>query len=274
MHLKPFYKYTGGKIKEMKNIQQFFPSSGVERVVEPFCGSCSTAFHFELPALVSDINDHVTNLLSVVKSPELFSKLMDKIKETNITETKTEENNKHLETLYYKQRDDYFTTTDPVEKAYRYLIIRQLCFSGMTRVNSKTGKSNVPYGWYGLFKTRLDVSYHNMLQNWDIKNQSFEKTIAETTETDWILVDPPYYQRNSKYGVNSDAGESEDFHIKLSQSLKKTSAQWLLIHSDCDLYRELYKDFNIRTKDFQYAQNFKGRDMKKSKVQHLYITNY
>ena len=44
---------------------------------------------------------------------------------------------------------------------------------------------------------------------------------------------------------------------------------------DHDFYREQYKDFNIYTKDFQYAQRF-GKDKNHSgaSVQHLYITNY
>ena len=34
---------------------------------------------------------------------------------------------------------------------------------------------------------------------------------------------------------------------------------WLLIHSDCEFYREMLKDYNIITKDFKYMQNF-GKD--------------
>ena len=272
--MKPFYKYTGGKTKEINKIIKFFPKE-TKRIIEPFCGSCAVSFNFGLPAIVSDINDNVINLLEVVKDKNLYDQLIVKINHTNIDDKKTEKNNLHLEKLYYDQRDNYFLTKDKVEKAYRYLVLRQLCFSGMTRINQSTGNSNVPYGWYGMFKTRLNLNYHNLLQTWNIINQSFENTIdMATNNDDWIFIDPPYFERNSKYDVNSDAGESKELHIKLFNKLNKLKTKWLLIHSDCELYRDLYKNFTINVNDFQYAQNFKGREMKQSKVQHLYITNY
>jgi len=49
----------------------------------------------------------------------------------------------------------------------------------------------------------------------------------------------------------------------------------MIVHSDHEFYRETYKDFNIMTKDFVYAQRFgKDKNHSKAKVQHLYITNY
>ena len=49
----------------------------------------------------------------------------------------------------------------------------------------------------------------------------------------------------------------------------------MIVHSDHEFYREQYKDFNIMTKDFTYAQRFgKNKDHGGAKVTHLYITNY
>jgi len=268
--MKPFFKYPGGKSRELKHIMPMLPTS-YSRVVEPFAGGAALAFHLEKPALVSDINDNVTNIFYVVKDEKPFSQLIELINGTNISEGDVV---KHLEKIYYHYRDEEFGNTDPVTKAYRFLLLRQLGFSGMYRVNTKTGKSNVPFGWYGKFQTKLDRSYHELLQSWNIKCQSFERTLAEVLVDDFIFLDPPYYERNSGYGTSSNAGTSEDLHVTLHDKLKDISASWLLIHSDCELYRDLYKDFNIVEVDFFYSQNFKGRDNKKSAVKHLYITNY
>lgn len=273
--MKPFYKYSGGKTREMKNISAVFPAE-TKRIIEPFCGSCAVSFNFELPAIVSDIDDDVINLLSVVQDDEMFKELQKKISETNITETKTEENNKHLEKVYYFLRDDCWRTEDRVLKAYRFLVLRQLCFSGMSRVNNKTGKSNVPYGWYGLFSTRLSQEHSDLLKTWDIKLQSWEKTIAEARTGDWVFLDPPYFERNSSYEVGSDAGTSEVMHRALAKEcaiLQEKQIPFLLVHSDCELYRDLFKDFIIQDKAMFYSQNFKGRAVKDARVGHLYISN-
>lgn len=273
--MKPFYKYSGGKTREMKNIKAVFPEN-ITRIVEPFCGSCAVSFNFELPALVADLDDDVINLLQVVQNDKNFAALQVMIAETNITDVKTEENNKHLEGVYYFLRDECWKTDDVVLKAYRFLVLRQLCFSGMSRVNNKTGKSNVPYGWYGLFNTRLDASYSELLKTWDIKLQGWEKTIAEVRTGDWVFLDPPYFERNSSYEVGSDAGTTEHLHRGLAEAckdLQEREIPFLLIHSDCELYRDLFKDFDIKDKAMFYSQNFKGKGVKDARVGHLYISN-
>ena len=164
--MKPFFKYTGGKTRELKNIRPYIPAS-TQRIIEPFCGSCAVAFDAELPAVVGDLDDDVINLLQVTKHSKQFNQLMKLVDATN-PPIGTPDPAKVLETIYYHQRDDQFGVADPVKKAYRFLVLRQLCFSGMTRFNAKTGKSNVPFGWYPVFKTRLDETYTQLLQSWDI----------------------------------------------------------------------------------------------------------
>lgn len=271
--IKPFFKYPGGKTKELKYILPMIPRD-IERIVEPFAGGCALAFHMELPALVSDINDNVTNTYQIVKDTDKFKILLDLINETNLRSDDPEKNIKHLEALYYRYRDDEFENTDPVIKAYRFLLLRQLGFSGMYRVNVKTGKSNVPFGWYREFKTRVGTEYHDLLATWEIHHQSFEETLKMTRPSDFLFLDPPYFERNSTYGTNSDAGDVEDLHRSLVRTLGTVDCPWLLIHSDCELYRDLYSSYHINEIDFRYSQNFKGRDNMKSVVKHLYITNY
>lgn len=272
--MKPYFKYTGGKTREMKKIVPYIPVD-VKRIVEPFCGSCAVSLATEKPALVADIDDDVINLHQIVSNAETYNDLMSLVQATNIDQEKTERQIKHLEKLYYYLRDDEFGTTDKVLKAYRFLVLRQLCFSGMTRFNHKTGKSNVPFGWYPLFKTRLDDTYHQLLSSWEIKLQGFEQTIAEARSGDWVFLDPPYFDRNSSYEVKSNAGTSEEVHTKIREllyGLTEKNIPWLMVHSDCELYRDIYKDCSITHEAMFYSQNFKGAGIKDARVGHLYIT--
>jgi len=270
--MKPFFKYTGGKTRELKNIRPYIPAS-TQRIIEPFCGSCAVAFDAELPAVVGDLDDDVINLLQVTKHSKQFNQLMKLVDATN-PPIGTPDPAKVLETIYYHQRDDQFGVADPVKKAYRFLVLRQLCFSGMTRFNAKTGKSNVPFGWYPVFKTRLDETYNQLLQSWDIQLRSWEITSGVATPQDWVFFDPPYLERNSSYEVNSDAGTSTVLHAAMQKECSRlTSAgiPWLIVHSDCEFYRDAYNDCDINVFDIHYSQNFKGAGIKNARPGHLYI---
>ncbi|AYD80884.1 DNA methyltransferase [Klebsiella phage KP179] len=264
--MKPIFKYSGGKSKELKHIKKVLPS--FKRLVEPFAGGAAVSFALEKPALISDIRENVINCYKTLADETSFNIVMKNIeiwKSMDIEER---------EKLFYKFRDDEFTNTDPVVKTLRWIFIRQQVFSGMDRINAKTGKLNAPFGWYKSFTCNLSEAHHNFLKNSEIYLQGFDKTISMTNKDDFIFLDPPYFERNSDYGNGNNDGESELLHRQLAKCLKDTPAKWLLIHSDCELYRELYKDYIITDMDFMYSQNFKGRSNEGSKVKHLYIRNY
>ena len=281
--MKPIFKYTGGKARELKRIHKIISGIEFDRVVEPFVGGGAFAFDQEKPALVSDIRANNIDVYKAVQDEAEFTTLLNKVEET-----KKETDRKELEKIFYHWRDEKYQNCDTLwEKAFRWIIIRQLCYSGMDRVNGKTGKFNVPYGWYPKFATRLNIEHHNLLKDWEIKECSFEESILESTEDDFIFLDPPYLERNSDYGSDT---HSFKLHEDLLELLKNTKSKWLLIHTQHSFYEDSYKDFNILTDDFAYASqwaprvkkslNLKGKEGRKlaeqsdRKVKHLYITNY
>ena len=155
-----------------------------------------------------------------------------------------------------------------LERAYYYIVQRQLCFSGMERYNSD-GLFNVPFGHYQSFGCNLSKQHHDFLQNVGLMSKSFEELDYEGRPDAFYFIDPPYLDRLG-YGQ-----ESEDLHEKLAAKLSICTAPWLLIHNDCEFYRDTYKDYNIITQDFNYAQRFgKDKNHEKADVTHLYITNY
>tara|TARA_A100001234_G_C12439816_1_gene306467 strand:- start:146 stop:637 length:492 start_codon:yes stop_codon:yes gene_type:complete len=144
----------------------------------------------------------------------------------------------------------------------------------MERYNAK-GEFNVPFGHYKKFACNLN--YENSGQYWEMLSQSsimcgdFELALNEATADDFVFIDPPYLDR---LGYHSGDG-GDDVHSRLVARLKDAPYKWMIVHSDHEFYREQYKDFNIMTKDFTYAQRFgKNKNHGGAKVQHLYITNY
>lgn len=264
--MKSFFKYMGGKSREIPTISTMLPNN-IDRVIEPFSGSAVVSFHLEKPAVISDINSDVINLFKVVKDKFMFYQLNDLIS-FHLKKGASEEE-------YYKQRNilNNKQESNEVIKAFSFLYIRQLCFSGMHRI-SNNGDFNVPFGWYPNFFTPLNINYHNLLQTWEINLCSFENTLINSKSGDFIFLDPPYYERNSDYGGGHDMGTSEELHISLFNLLDKITYPWMVVHVDCDLYRQLYKNYDIFSKNFTYSMNFKGRKSSTNKVAHLYIRNY
>ena len=261
--MKPVIKYQGGKGKELPIIKEMMPKH-FTRVVEPFCGGAAVSFGMGYPALLSDINKDVINLYHTIADPSVYPSL-----QRNVDEIKGYDHDK-LQEEYYKARDVINTDASSFTRALSYIIVRQLCFSGMERYNAK-GEFNVPFGHYKKFSCNLSPQHHNLLKKCDIRYGSFVNTLGSVSDGDFVFIDPPYLDRLGY--TEGDGGYS--LHCQLYGILSTLSVPWMIIHSDHDFYRQQYKDFNIIEKDFAYAQRFgKGKDHSGAKVKHLYITNY
>ena len=262
--MKPVVKYQGGKTKELPLIKQLAPS--YKRIVEPFCGGAAVSLNYGDVCVLNDINKLVINLYNVIGSDEYF------ILQNRINEIKCYEHDE-LSKVYYSSRDiinspEKHTT---IEQAVAYIVVRQLCFSGMERYNSE-GKFNVPFGHYKKMACNLSPEHHQFFNDKvSLSNKDAISIIEQCNEDDWIFLDPPYLDRLG-YTTGDGGGK---LHQRLVDVMKKTKSKWLFVHSDSEFYREELSNFNIITKDFKYMQNFgKGKDHSGSKVQHLYVTNY
>ena len=80
--------------------------------------------------------------------------------------------------------------------------------------------------------------------------------------------DELHYTTGSKYIKVTSKNSVSAFVVNT------TKVKWLLIHTRHPFYEKHYKNYNILTKDFQYASQWKGRKQTDRKVKHLYITNF
>jgi DNA adenine methylase len=264
--MKKIFKWPGGKTKELKRIKSLLPDI-LNNVIEPFAGSAALSFDLEKKSIINDNDDHIMNLYYVIQDANKYKQLK------NDCDLATKFNKNQLEDHYYICRDKINTRdfSNDIEMAYSFLVVRQLCFSGMFRINSKA-EFNVPFGHYKSLKFNLNDYHHEFLnQKVFLFKDDFENIIKLARKDDFIFVDPPYLQRadydiTSKFTIND--------HQRLFNLLSNTNAKWLLIHCEDPFYKQMYKNFNILSGDFQYSLNFKGRSNENQKVNHLYITNY
>jgi DNA adenine methylase len=264
--MRPIFKYSGGKSRELKRITQMLPDN-FTRVIEPFAGSAAVAFHLEKPAILADIRENNIRVFEQVRDNfDLVFNYLETLKTKTIEE---------LEKEYYYQRDDQFGVQDPVEAAIRWIVLRQLCFSGMDRINVKTGKFNVPFAWYPKFACNLHSGHRDLLQHFELILGDWSTAYDLARPDDFVFLDPPYFNRNSEYGGETEGwSDEETLHREIAEKFRTIKTQAMMVHIDCPLYRELYHGYTIIQKDYTYSQNFKGRDNSGAKVGHLYILNY
>jgi DNA adenine methylase len=279
--LKPIFKYSGGKSKELKFINTILPNS-YERIIEPFVGGGAFFLSNDKPAIINDNNPLVINFYKVVSDTNLFSQLMEKYNNASKLGLDNSQSKEQLRStsgnlcnLYYEARsciNKNNSNSADVELAFSFLVVRQLAFSGMHR-QDKNGNFNVPFGWYKKLSSTIKQEHHNKLKDTQINFGSFEESMKNLIETDFIFLDPPYLERA---GYKDTTGTtSEELHIQLNQILKNTKAKWMVIHTDIPLYRELYSGYNFISKDFNYSQRFgKDKDHSSADTKHIYITNY
>jgi len=259
--LKPIVKYQGGKSKEIPVIKQY--AKNAQRVIEPFAGGAAAAFYLGKPSVLCDINHNVINLYQVVANENHFPQLLE-----DVNALKSGDHDE-LEAEYYVARDyinehKNSTNYDP-QKAYCYIVLRQLCFSGMERYNSD-GDFNVPFGHYKNFSCNLEPKHHEFLKTCELIHGSFEN--VEIQKGDFVFIDPPYLDR---LGYTEGDG-SLSLHQNLLEWTKELQTDWLLIHSDHEFYFDNYE--HILTNEFGYSQRFgKDKDHSNAKTYHLYISN-
>ncbi|MCL2597713.1 MAG: DNA adenine methylase [Paludibacter sp.] len=162
-----------------------------------------------------------------------------------------------------------------------YFFIRNYTYSGMFRYNAD-GEFNVPYGGIGYNGNSLDkkIKYisskeiQNRLQNTTIENADFYDFMKSknTTENDFIFLDPPYDTEFSTYDQNEF---TQNDQMRLANFLiKETNCKWQLVIKNTDFIHGLYEKDSIKIKYFDKSYNVSFMNRNDKKTEHLLITNY
>ena len=261
---RPFLKWAGGKSRLISQYHRYFPKD-FNTYYEPFLGGGAVFFHLQHhPAVLSDINPELINVYRCVR---------DQVK--NLIALLAEHQRKHNKDYYYWMRSDVGRTK--IEKAARLIYLNKTCFNGLYRENSK-GEFNVPIGKYNnpkICDPDLLYSASAALKSAEIKVRSFDKVLKYAKKDDFVYFDPPYYPLSSTSNFtayNRDFFSKED-QIKLRDvfaELASRGVKVMLSNSDCELIRELYRNFDIREISASRAINSNGN--KRGKIAELLVT--
>jgi len=297
--MKPFFKWSGGKRKEIPLVEPLIPEK-YDTFYEPFLGAGALWLHLEpKKSVVNDNFAEVMNFYKVLQSDtekfvnkinslrtsytsEMKAVVRDKEVENRITLQTEElalldaparkEKRKEIKTLKEELNKDIYPIANKYyyyyrdnnfntdfDKAVRFYMLRQLSFSGMLRFD-KGGKFNIPYGWYNSFK--------GIEQNTD----KIKEVLANTTFlcTDWqdaiagatsedFVFLDPPYTTRTFSTYHPDGAFGKDEQIKLADWFKSKQSRALIIINKDEFTEGLYRDYIIDIYDHEYAVKYRDR---------------
>lgn len=174
-----FIRWAGGKSWLIPFVQDLIQDLNYNNYYEPFMGGASIFFSLDIKkkSFLSDVNEELVNAFLEVRDNA------DRVIS-------------HLKT-YNTDADSYYCiraleSTDPVEKAARFLYLNATSFNGLYRVN-RLGQYNVPYG-----KRTVSINHDRIIEaskkliNADICCRDFDCIRDQLVTGDLIFLDPPY----------------------------------------------------------------------------------
>jgi DNA adenine methylase len=264
--LVPLFKWCGGKKDEIKYFKHHFPKN-YDTYLEPFFGGAAVLLYLQpKKSAISDVHEELITFYKQVKNKKMdeIYTFMDK--------------NKNDENTYYKIRNMDRNTEkkmSDLDIACRFFYLRKTCFRGMLRYNKK-GHFNIPYGRYKTYNFDIlkNKQYEDLFQNVNIHLEDFEYIFKNyDNENNFMFLDPPYDTPFSDYGYCSFGREK---HKRLAELFKKSKCKCLMIISETEFIKELYKDYIVETFDKKYKFRIHSNRINTDNIdkKHLIIKNY
>lgn len=269
-----FVKWAGGKTQLLSQFKPIFPRK-FKGYIEPFVGSGAVFFFIKKEfnpekIVLSDTNEELINAYLVVQNnlEELLG-LLRVYKEN------------HSKEYYYEVRALDVAKLSPVERAARFLYLNKTCFNGLYRINSK-GLFNVPFGKYknpNIVNEKTLKEANKLLQGVTIKLQSFEKSLYDIDEGDFVYFDPPYYPLSktanfTSYTKKTFLEEDQRDLALVFEKMNQKGVKVMLSNSDTEFIRRLYTNNGFKIQTVKARRVINCNASKRGEINELVVMNY
>lgn len=257
--MKPFYRYLGGKQKELKYFRDLIPES-YDTYVEPFFGGGAVYWNLEpKKAILTDNDEGLINFLWFVKMmPELFNSV---VKFWPCTKE-----------YFLKIRDEWEYSGKEIE-AQRYFYFLRTSFNGFLRYNDKKRKYNMSFGNKKSI-TPIPKENSDLLKTATLLCKDFREIFKDyDDEKNFFFLDPPY---DGLYNYMSTVMDNSDTvcTIKdIEKFMRNCKSKVMLTVNATPFTEKLFEGFNIRKyKKFNsFGAHCKNKD---TRLETLVVTNY
>lgn len=298
---KPFLKWVGGKTQILNHIIKKIPAN-IENYHEPFVGGGSVLFALlslnregivnisgaiyaydynkNLIQVYINIQNHCEELYEMI---ELLFKEYDSLSDItidNVNRNPMTINEAKLckENLYYWYRKKYNSLDiNSIEKSALFIFLNKTCFRGLYREGPNG--FNVPYGHYKntpkfINKDEFEL-ISNLIKDVVFIHSSYEISLLNPIEGDFVYLDPPYVPESSISFVSyTNKGFDIEEHKNLFNmiiELNNKNINFMLSNANVDIVVETFKDFKCENLTARRAINSKNPD---STTKEIIIINY
>jgi DNA adenine methylase len=260
---KPLIRWAGSKRKLLPKLMVSIPTS-YSRYVEPFCGSACLFFELSPDrALLSDINYDLINAFRQIKQHKnIYDELV------SIPNTAEE---------YYRLR-----ALDPLglnarERAKRFLYLNRYCFNGVYHTN-QSGQFNVPRGTRTGDFPSFDIfdNARRKLSKAKLNTISYEHTLKELQEGDFVYIDPPYSKAGGftgEYGLGSFDAKAMPEFVNILSVLNKKRVKFLFSYRACNETIKLLND-EYKVETLSVKRHVSGFKSGWNDVNEILVKNY
>lgn len=234
-NLKPIFNYFGSKWHISRKLIGIIPPH--HTYCEPFCGTAAMllAKNPSYVEIINDLNSNITNLFRVIRDPKKLEKIIELVEFTPYSREEYKLALKNIKNI-----------SDPVEKAYLYLIISNMGYAGKQKYSTgfKTGYSefrsiNV---WNKIPERIQELSLR--FKNVQIENKPAIELIKRTdTKNTFFFIDPPYPKiilNNSKNMYEYTLTDKE--HEVLIDILANLEGKVIVTIYENDIYDKLLEN--------------------------------
>lgn len=289
--------YPGSKRKCLDLIMDLIPE-GVTDWREPFMGSLSVTLGFLQSEKSRDCKRYVVGDLA----PEIWAlwagiqrdskKVCDIATDwwnTNIptyeklnTYSLSEEERAVLFKQFEEEGRAFWKWTQEVdcsqlsleERAARTWLVNRISFSSMGDSGSLSVDRFEAFKLHHLNKVREVAP---LLQNLEIINATFQKTMENVpVEGGFVFLDPPYanQEKSGLYGRGGDTHHKFP-HKEFAEFCKGTKAKWLITYDDSIVVRKLFRERSIYKKPFKIVYTMAMKNAEDAlDGEELFLANY
>ncbi len=240
---RPFLKWAGNKYPLVERIRSLLPPG--QRCIEPFVGSAALFLNTTYASyIIGDANPDLINLYQLLHTQS--DAIIAASHALFIPSNNDEEQ-------FYKLRDSFNQTHDPLARAALFLYLNRHAYNGLCRYNAKGG-FNTPFGRYKrpYFPERELLAFVQKLQSTavEICCGSFEATMDRARPGDVVYCDPPYVplSATAHFTAYSTAG----FNLAAQQRLAAKAAELaargipvIISNHDTAFTRDLYHQASV-----------------------------
>lgn len=262
--LSPILRWAGSKRQVLPTLVANTPNQ-YGAYIEPFAGSACLFFALQPErAVIGDFNaDLIVTYQVIAEAPSAVAKALSRMPKD--------------QDFYYELRARDITRLSRVAQAARFVYLNRFSFNGVYRTNRK-GQFNVPRGTKtgALPTTESLVAAAKALGSATIVCGDFEKTVDHARRGDFVYMDPPYRQDESRmrgeYGYGAFSSCDLDRLADVLVTLDRRGVKFLLSYK---YRRDFHKSMQRWCLLTQLVQRHVGGFAdRRSKVRELLVSNY